>query len=342
MHEPLVSVIIPIYNMEPYLGDCLDSVLAQTLTDWEAICINDGSTDGSPAILEEYANKDPRFSIIHQENRGLSAARNTGLAKARGEYVYFLDSDDWIVPEMLNTALSAMEEDGLELVFFETQRFRQRDGGGRPSDKGLLPAPGRGTQVLSGRDYLCWAVEKGCYESPVWMQLYRRSFLLENQLTFEEGVLYEDILFTLQTLLKARQTRRLGLALHRNRIRSDSIVNKPSDLRNLKDMFTTLMGLYRLTASQQLSPAEDRACAAIMGAVSAMLKQISRQLPPGAFLRLDGQISPEDFVLLQGLMDSREAIRERSLEERIGKAVLALPRAIWRPVYRFLHGRGIL
>ena len=90
----MFSIIIPVYNVAPYLRECLDSVLAQTLTDWEAICIDDGSTDGSGAILDEYAAKDKRFKVIHQKNAGVSAARNSGIDAATGEYVTFLDGDD--------------------------------------------------------------------------------------------------------------------------------------------------------------------------------------------------------------------------------------------------------
>ena len=93
---PKVSVIIPVYNVEKYLSECLDSVVNQTLKDIEIICVNDGSPDGSAAILEEYAQKDNRIKVITQENRGLSEARNSGLKIASGEYIAFLDSDDYI------------------------------------------------------------------------------------------------------------------------------------------------------------------------------------------------------------------------------------------------------
>lgn len=91
---PFFSIIIPVYNVAPYLRECLDSVLAQTFADWEAVCVDDGSTDGSGAILDEYAAKDPRFRVIHQPNAGVSAARNAALDNAEGEWLTFLDGDD--------------------------------------------------------------------------------------------------------------------------------------------------------------------------------------------------------------------------------------------------------
>ena len=94
MMMPYFSIIIPVFNVAPYLRECLDSVLSQTFTDWEAICVDDGSTDGSGAILDEYAAKDKRFRVVHKENEGVSVARNVGLDLANGEYILFLDSDD--------------------------------------------------------------------------------------------------------------------------------------------------------------------------------------------------------------------------------------------------------
>lgn len=98
---PLFSIIIPVYRSGPFLRDCLDSIRNQTLTDWECICINDGSPDGSGAILDEYARKDSRFTAIHQDNRGVSAARNAGLSVARGSWTAFVDGDDTVEPDML-------------------------------------------------------------------------------------------------------------------------------------------------------------------------------------------------------------------------------------------------
>lgn len=98
---PKFSIIIPVYNVAPYLRECLDSVLAQTFTDWEAICVDDGSMDGSGAILDEYAAKDSRFRVIHQANAGVSVARNAGIRLAQGDWVSFVDSDDWVAKDYL-------------------------------------------------------------------------------------------------------------------------------------------------------------------------------------------------------------------------------------------------
>lgn len=106
---PLVSIIIPVWNVEQFLPSCLDSMLAQTMPDWECILVDDGSTDASGAICDEYAARDSRFRVIHQENRWVSAARNEGMKKAKGRYLFFSDSDDRLHPRLLEWATAAMQ-----------------------------------------------------------------------------------------------------------------------------------------------------------------------------------------------------------------------------------------
>ena len=120
--SPIGSIVIPVYNVAPYLRECLDSLLAQTCTDWEAVCVDDGSTDGSGAILDEYAAKDSRFVVVHQENRGVSAARNAAIDVAKGEWLVFLDADDAIAADLVGECkaqISALSSAGekCEILF---------------------------------------------------------------------------------------------------------------------------------------------------------------------------------------------------------------------------------
>ena len=107
---PKISVIVPVYNVEKYLLECVDSILAQTFTDFELILINDGSQDNSGAICDEYADKDSRIAVIHQENQGQAAARNNAIVIAKGEWITFVDSDDLIHPQMLEILFNAVDE----------------------------------------------------------------------------------------------------------------------------------------------------------------------------------------------------------------------------------------
>lgn len=121
--KPKISIIIPMYNVEKYLRRCLDSVLHQTFTDWQAICVDDGSPDKSGEIAEEYASRDKRFVVVHKENGGLSDARNAGLPKATGEYIMYLDSDDFIHPQTMEIAYNLAQKNKSDIVSFTYDRF---------------------------------------------------------------------------------------------------------------------------------------------------------------------------------------------------------------------------
>ena len=120
---PAISIIIPMYGVEKYLRRCLDSVLNQTFQDWQAICVNDGSPDNSAVILEEYAEKDSRFVVVTKENGGLSDARNAGMKHATGDYIMYLDSDDFIHPQTMEIAYSFALRDGSDIVSFTYDRI---------------------------------------------------------------------------------------------------------------------------------------------------------------------------------------------------------------------------
>lgn len=115
--KPYFSIIVPVYNVEPYLRECLDSVLAQTFTDWEAICVDDGSTDGSGAILDEYAAKDKRFRVFHKKNAGAAHTRQFAIDLSKGKYVTFVDSDDWVESIYLMNLYNALGVDTIEMVW---------------------------------------------------------------------------------------------------------------------------------------------------------------------------------------------------------------------------------
>ena len=286
---PLVSVIIPVYNTEDYLRQCLDSAVHQTLRDIEIICINDGSTDHSLAILEEYQAIDPRVAVISQENRGLSAARNCGMKKAKGKYIYFLDSDDYADPETLKRSTELAEKNDLDAVVFGFEQFAD-------DEKMLQIHPFRVhlfdgfVKVYSGTEYMKSAKDCEAYSSPVWTAVWRRAFLEKNGLRFVEGILHEDMLFSFQAYMAADRVMAIPERLYHYRARPDSICTKPISAKNVIGSFECAKGVLKYVLEGEHEP--DRAheiwrayrelsdyTASLFSAVSA--EEQTKTIPPG-------------------------------------------------------------
>lgn len=192
-----VSVIIPIYNVEKYLARCLDSVVKQSLKDIEIICIDDGSTDGSSKITENYAKKDKRISVIYQKNKGVGSARNTGIRVARGKYISFVDGDDWIDLDFLEKLYNAAESSGADAACSEIKRPHI-------SGKNPYKLKFKSSEILlSVNDkYRTLEIPRRCY---VWNKIYLRSELERQNIKFIEGKMFEDIYFTPRFLLDCKK-----------------------------------------------------------------------------------------------------------------------------------------
>ena len=196
-----VSVILPVYNCEKYLRQCLDSLIAQTLQDIEIICVNDGSTDSSLEILKEYAAADMRFVIIDSENKGAGAARNLGIEAACGKYLAFPDSDDWFEPTMLSTAYRGAEKDRADITIFRSMLYDNETGQSTPCSYSLRldrlpqhrPFAVRDMDCSVFRNIMGWS----------WDKLYKRSFVLNNGLRFQEQRTTNDMYFTFISIYKA-------------------------------------------------------------------------------------------------------------------------------------------
>ena len=199
MSSPKVSVIVPIYNVERFLPQCLDSVLGQTFDDFELICVNDGSTDSSQKILEEYAAKDERIHVINQENGGLSAARNTGMAYASGEYIAFLDSDDYLDSEMLAKTVAKADGTNADIVIFDYWLYFDSTG---------ELCTYRDQEIYSRLDGQVFTLETAPEMAQfigVWDRLFRRSFLKEQGFSYPVGRIYEDVTFCVESELAAKR-----------------------------------------------------------------------------------------------------------------------------------------
>lgn len=251
---PTVSVVIPVYNVEPYLRDCLDSVLSQTFHNLEIICVDDGSTDGSPAILDEFARRDTRIRIIRQTNGGLSAARNAGMDAATGTYLYFLDSDDLVVPDAVSRLFSLAEEAYLDQIIFSATPA---------AEPGTIPQEfvDRLTRYYTVPDDCSGKTEEGpvLFERllvqghffvSVPLRFFRRS-AIPRYLRFPEGILHEDNYFSPLSLLAAKRAMAIPQRLYVRRIRPHSITTEPGREKRRAD---SLKSIYGLLEKEKASP----------------------------------------------------------------------------------------
>lgn len=178
---PKLSIIIPVYNVEKYLPKCLESILKQSFKDLEVICVNDGSTDGSLEVLQKIKKNDDRVVIIDKKNEGSGIARNIGLSTAQGEYVYFIDSDDWLEDDVLAKIIAKADELQTDILVFGGLSYYNGKGQNGAYSKNKLPKKYFG-KVVSAKD-----IKKDIFKFPstAWTKLYRRSFLIKNEIKFQ-------------------------------------------------------------------------------------------------------------------------------------------------------------
>lgn len=226
-----ISVIIPVYNVEEYLEECLSSVVNQTFDDIEIICINDGSTDNSLDILEKFAKSDERIRIISQENKGLGATKNVGLRHVNGEYVFFVDSDDYIALDALEKLYENSQSNDSDLVIYKVARFVE----GKPID---YSAPGFNfDDIFHDVDFNHFAFNYSDIKKYVMnasystcLKLYKKEFLFSDErFTFPEGIAFEDVPFHVKVLLKASKISFVPEFLYFYRNNPYSIVNTSSN-----------------------------------------------------------------------------------------------------------------
>jgi len=223
VEQLLVSVVIPVFNIEAHLEQCLDSVVGQTLRDIEAICVDDGSTDRSPEILAKYAEQDSRVHIITQANAGPGVARNTGLAKAKGMYLIFLDSDDWFEPDFLERMVERAEETGADVTICRAVEFDTATGRELPSEWMLK------RQYLLEETFTPQEIAEHIFQFTYgwpWDKLYRLDFVRRTGLTYPALPNSEDMVFVFQSLaLAGRITINQKVLVHHRANRTTSVSN---------------------------------------------------------------------------------------------------------------------
>ena len=234
-----VSIIIPVYNVEKFLVECLDSICGQTLKEIEIICVNDGSTDKSLDILKRYAYDDQRIIVLSQENSGLSVARNSGIKFAHSEYIYFCDSDDKLEITALENLYNRAKKDSLEMlyfnadVFFENKELENR----LYQYKTYYVRKKDYKKIYDGKDMLNSLLKNKDYIPSAYLNFLKRDFVLNNQLLFEPGILHEDNLWSFKCALTANRVGYYPKAFFHRRIRENSIVSQKKSFEHAYGYF---------------------------------------------------------------------------------------------------------
>lgn len=233
MDTPAISIIVPVYNMERYLKECLDSIKAQNFKDWECILVDDGSMDSSPSICDDYAAQDSRFSVIHKENGGLSSARNAALKKATSDYIGFVDADDWIEPNMYELLFRLIKQSDADIA----QTGYWNEYRGRKSTKHITTS----TRIIDGTVAM---QEIGFDRLPnyVWNKLHHRRIIT---CEFPEGRNFEDIFVYGHWLRNVRKMVVDPTPTYHYRMRRGSIVHTDA-ARNRYDYFISCMDRMKM------------------------------------------------------------------------------------------------
>lgn len=196
MEGPLISVIVPVYKVEPYLDKCISSIVNQTYKNLEIILVDDGSPDNCPAMCDAWAEKDSRIRVIHKTNGGLSDARNAGMAVATGELMAFVDSDDWIAPDMYEHLYRRLAEDNSDISACGVQMIWE--------DKTPSRALTReGSCVLNQEEAMQAIIEESWLKQPVWYKLYKTA--LVRDILFPKGKYHEDVFWSYQAVGRAQR-----------------------------------------------------------------------------------------------------------------------------------------
>ena len=237
-----VSIIIPVYGVEKYISQCLESVINQSYENIEIIVVNDGTKDNSMKIVEEYL-LDERIKIINKENGGLASARNRGIEEATGEYIYFLDSDDWI--EVNTIEVLVEESNNLDIIYSNFWYFDEKNKKKRKNKEKI-----KSNMSMTGEYLLGYSTE-----IMVWNKIYKKSFLEEKQLRFLEGIIHEDEEFTFKCYMNSPQVKYIDIYTYNYRInRENSIMN---DIKNKEKIEYSIKSFEMIVENLKKSLKDD-------------------------------------------------------------------------------------
>lgn len=221
MNEVLLSIIVPVYNVEDYIEQCLNSIFNQNFSSYEVILVNDGSTDKSIDKANKFTINHPNLTILHKKNGGLSSARNYGFLQAKGKYIWYIDSDDWIEANILNQLMQKLETFKPEALLMNTHKALP-SGERTPKRKPL----NMDERIYEGKKLFWLLNRQTAYLPTVWLFIYRKDILESMGLRFVEGILHEDEPFTLRFLSISKRLICIDNPYYFHRVRSGSIMRQ--------------------------------------------------------------------------------------------------------------------
>lgn len=291
--QPAISVIIPVFNAAAYLNRCLDSLTGQTLSDIEIICINDGSTDNSPDILNAYTAKDPRIKIINQPNSGQSAARNTGITKATGQYIGFVDADDYADSDFYEKLYQAALNSKADIVQTSTRRI----GYNRTKIKKRFSR--------NINDFA--SAIKNLNHGGVWDKIFRTDMIKNNHITFLDGRIYEDNLFAIQALWFGKGMKIINTTCYNYIFNPHSTTTSPEkEQKRRQDSLAIASMIIDFAIQQKMSESE--------------IKELQIFILNN-FINVQFLNEPEYFLALQKALHSGSIVSRHQKRQKLKKAI---------------------
>lgn len=304
--KPEVSVIIPCYNCQKYIVETLESVLTQTLSNLEIVCVNDGSTDNTLDILLEYANKDSRISVVSQVNKGQSSARNIALTLAKGKYIHFLDSDDLLKSNTMKDLYTTAEERNLDVLYFDGESFYES-----PELEKQFPyyisayEYSKDTpDILTGQQLFVRMKRDRKYRASPCLCLYKRQYLLDFDLKFLEGILHEDTVFSLKCMLQAKRVAHTKEKYLLRRVHTDSIMTMPKSFLHLYGYLISFTELQTFVAGLPYESELNKNVASELNIILNLACKTYKDIQNKQECR--GKLTPIELIFLERILLSEE------------------------------------
>ncbi|MDR1043348.1 MAG: glycosyltransferase [Clostridiales Family XIII bacterium] len=315
-----VSVIVPVYNAARYIGECLKSLTSQDADGLEIICVDDGSDDDSMTEVESVRRGDARVSAYYNEHAGPGAARNTGIARATGDYILFVDSDDTLAEGAVKTLFDHAQKLGVDVLYFEGESVYETVGleEAHATYKDVYRRKTGSTETMTGPELLALMQDANDYKPSAVLQMYSREFIENRSLRFEEGVIHEDTAFSFSAILRADRAAVLAEPFYIRRVREGSIMTTSHSFDNVYGYYAAMKSMLRTmddeSIASRLSESEYRAAFAI---VRKMCRRAAKMYASAGAEEIEfgaAGMSPSDRALMD--LTVRTAWRNNILKDK--------------------------